>query len=218
MKKKIIIGIAILLILAGSIIIGTMGLKADIVYSKNVRIDIYIGKTFKAEEIKQMVNEVFGEGKTIVQEVEYYKDMASVTIQENNASNIEEKVEQLNNKINEKYGVENKKESIEVTHQPKVKLSTILMPYILPIAISVILILGYVMIRFRKIGKIKTIGTYLLAILASEAVYLSVIAITRIPIDRIVVPMGLLIYIVVITIVTTHYESKYHQYQEEIKK
>lgn len=218
MKKKIIIGIAILLILAGGIIIGTMGLKADIVYSKNVRIDIYIGKTFKAEEIKQMVNEVFGEGKTIVQEVEYYKDMASVTIQENNASNIEEKVEQLNNKINEKYGVENKKESIEVTHQPKVKLSTILMPYILPIAISVILILGYVMIRFRKIGKIKTIGTYLLAILASEAVYLSVIAITRIPIDRIVVPMGLLIYIVVITIVTTHYESKYHQYQEEIKK
>ena len=144
--------------------------------------------------------------------------MAAITIKEENAENIEEKLEQLNNKINEKYELENKKDDMQVTHQPKIKLSSILQPYILPLIISSLIILAYVIVRFRKIGIIKTIGLYILSILTAEALFLSVLAITRMPINRLVMPIALLIYVIVITIVTTVKEKQYNTYQEEEKK
>ena len=219
MKNKVIYGIILAIIIVGTIIIATIGLKVDLTYSKNVRIDIYIGKTFENKEIKQIVKEVFGEGRVIVQKVELYEDMASVLIEEKNAENIDEKIETLNSKINEKYGVENKVEdAIEVTHQPKIRLYTILSPYIIPIAISTVIVLVYVVIRYRKIGALKTFIAYLVSILLSEALYLSVLAICRIPINRLVIPIGLLIYILVITVLTVIKEKKYNSYVAEEKK
>ncbi len=219
MKNKVIYGIILAIIIVGTIIIATIGLKVDLTYSKNVRIDIYIGKTFENKEIKQIVKEVFGEGRVIVQKVELYEDMASVLIEEKNAENIDEKIETLNSKINEKYGVENKVEdAIEVTHQPKIRLYTILSPYIIPIAISTAIVLVYVVIRYRKIGALKTFIAYLVSILLSEALYLSVLAICRIPINRLVIPIGLLIYILVITVLTVIKEKKYNSYVVEEKK
>lgn len=218
MKKKIIYSIMVAIIIIGCIIIGTMGLKADLTYSKSVKIDVYLGKTFENNDIKQIAQEVFGKDKTIVQKIEYYEDMASITIKEENAENIDEKLEQLNNKINEKYELENKKDDMQVTHQPKIKLSSILQPYILPLIISSLVILAYVIIRFRKIGIIKTVILYALSILTAEALFLSILAITRMPINRLVMPIALLIYVIVITIVTTVKEKQYNTYQEEEKK
>ena len=201
MKKRIIYGIILGVIIVGAIIIATMGLNADLTYSKNVKVDIYVGKTIENNDIKQIVKEVFGEGRIIVQQVEVYGDMATVLIEEKNADNLEEKIETLNTKINEKYGVENKKEeAIQVVHQPKIRLSSILNPYIMPLTISTIAVLVYAMIRFRKLGALKTLASYLISILLSGALYLSFLAITRIPINRLVIPVGLLIYILVITI------------------
>lgn len=217
MKKKVIYGIMICIIIIGGIIIGTMGLKADITYSKNVRMDIYLGKTFENEEVKQIVQEVFGKERTIVQKVEYYGDMASITIKQENAENIDEKVEQLNNKLNEKYGLENKKEDIVVTYQPKVKLSSVLTPYVIPMVVSIAIIVAYVIIRYRKIGIFKTAIKYVFPILAVEATYLSILAIARIPINRAVMPIGLLIYTVAITIITAMQEKQYQEYLEEQK-
>ena len=213
MKKRIIYGIILGVIIVGAIIIATMGLNADLTYSKNVRVDIYVGKTIENNDIKQIVKEVFGEGRTIVQQVEVYGDMATVLIEEKNADNLEEKIETLNTKINEKYGVENKKEdAIQVVHQPKIRLSSILKPYIMPLTISTIAVLVYAMIRFRKLGALKTLASYLISILLSGALYLSFLAITRIPINRLVIPVGLLIYILVITILTIIKEKKYNGY------
>ena len=42
--KKIIYAVLICVIIAGIVIIATLGLNADIIYSKNVQIDVYIGK------------------------------------------------------------------------------------------------------------------------------------------------------------------------------
>ena len=167
MKKRIIYGIILGVIIVGAIIIATMGLNADLTYSKNVKVDIYVGKTIENNDIKQIVKEVFGEGRIIVQQVEVYGDMATVLIEEKNADNLEEKIETLNTKINEKYGVENKKEeAIQVVHQPKIRLSSILNPYIMPLAISTIAVLVYAMIRFRKLGALKTLASYLISILS----------------------------------------------------
>ncbi len=218
MKNKIIYVIMILIIIAGAIVIGTIGLNVDLQYSKSVQIDVYLGKTFENEDIKQIAKEVFGEGKIIVQKVEYYEDMASITIEEKNAENIDEKIKELNTKINEKYELENKVEdSIQVLYIPKVRLSSILKPYLVPMLISSIVVLVYVAIRYRKLGVLRTILTYALSIVGFEALYLSIIAITRFPVNNYVIPVGLLIYVLVITVLTIIKENAYTKYKETEK-
>ena len=57
--KKIIYAILICIIIAGIIIIATMGLNVDITYSKNVELDVYLGVVYEDSDIEQIVNEVF---------------------------------------------------------------------------------------------------------------------------------------------------------------
>ena len=217
MKKKIFYAILICIIVAGAIIIGTMGLKADIIYSKNVRIDMYLGKEYNHNEVEQIAKEIFNTNRVIVQQIEYFGDMFSLIISQD-VENIDEKAEEFAAKINETYELSEEDTNIQVIYQPKIKLSSILIPYLLPIAISMAIILIYVIIRFRKIGILKTLGLYILTVLISEAVYLSILAIFRIPINRLVTPIGLAIYVIVVTIVTAINEKKLVSYQAEKTK
>ena len=41
--KKIIYAILVCIIIAGIVVIATIGLNADLIYRKNVEIDVYIG-------------------------------------------------------------------------------------------------------------------------------------------------------------------------------
>ena len=144
--------------------------------------------------------------------------MFSVTISQD-IENIDEKVEEFTNKINETYELGEEGADVKVTYQPKIRLLSILTPYLLPLAISMIIILVYVIIRFRKIGILKILGLYILTVLASEAVYLSILAIFRIPINRLIIPIGLAIYVIVITIITAIREKNLISYRElEAKK
>ncbi len=218
MRKKIIYGILICIIIAGAVIIGVKGLEVDIAYSKNVRIDVYLGKTFENEDMKQIAQEVFGDNRILVQKVEYYEDMASITIKQENAENMDEKLEELNTKINEKYDLENSVEDIQVTYQPKIKLSSILAPYIVPLMISSIIILIYIIVRYRKIGIIKTVAFYALVIFAVEALFLSILAIARIPVNRLVMPIGLSVYVICVTSITAMKEKQLASFREEEQK
>lgn len=199
--KKVIYAILICIIIAGIVILTTIGLKADIIYSKNVELDIYLGKYFEKSDIQNIVNEVFPNERAIIQEVELFQDMVSITLPDNRTEEeLNKKVEELNAKLNEKYELENKVEDIEITHNPKIKLSSILTPYITTLGISILIILIYVGVRYRKIGLVKTLLTYILSIIAVEMLLLSVIAITRFPVNRLVIPIGLLLFVIVITV------------------
>ena len=52
MNKKVFYAILICIMIAGAIVIATMGLKADIIYSKNVRLDMYLGKEYNKNDIE----------------------------------------------------------------------------------------------------------------------------------------------------------------------
>ena len=54
MKKKIFYAILICIIIAGIAVIATIGLKVDIDYSKNIRIDVYLGKTYNQNEVIEL--------------------------------------------------------------------------------------------------------------------------------------------------------------------
>ncbi len=207
--KKIIYAILILIIIAGIIIIPTIGLRADIIYSENVEIDVYVGKTFERKDIESIVSEVFPDERVIIQEIEMFNDMFSLTLQDNRSEDeLNTKIEELNNKINEKYGTENTVDDISVTHNSRIRLSDILIPYAVTIGISVVVILVFVGVRYRKLGVIRTLITYLLSIGASELLLLSIIAITRFPINRLVIPVGLVLFVIVVTILGFVNEGK----------
>lgn len=216
MNKKIFYAILVCVIIAGAVVIATIGLKTDITYSRNLRLDVYLGKEYTRADIEPVAKEVFGNERMLIQQVEYYGDMFSITISQE-VEEVDSKIEQLTNKLNEKLGLELKKESITKEYQPHIRLFSVLKPYLLPLAISMIVILAYVMIRFRKIGVWKTLALYVLMVLASELIYLSILAICRIPINCLVTPIGLAIYVIVITILTARQEKKLAIYQEENK-
>lgn len=197
--KKIIYAVLACIIIAGVIVTMTVGLKADIIYSKNTEIDIYVGKIINEDEIKEIAKQVFPNERIIVQKIEAFDDMVSITIPEKSDEELEEQIEQLNTKINEKYGTTNEVEDITIIHNPKTKLSSIIKPYIAPLAVSAVIILIYVAIRYKKLGILKTILNYVLYTGAVEAIFFSILAITRFSINRLVIPIGLLLGVTVIT-------------------
>ena len=207
--KKIIYAILICIIIAGIVVIATVGLKADIIYSKNVELDVYVGETFERKDIENIVNEVFPNERVIINEVEMFGDMFSVTLADTRTEDeLNSKVEQLVTKVNEKYETELETSDIEIRHNPKAKLSSIILPYAVTIGISMLLILVYVGIRYRKLGVVRTILTYIVSILAVEMIYLSILAIVRYPINRIVIPIGLVLLVTVVTILGFVNEKK----------
>ena len=104
--------------------------------------------------------------------------------------------------LDEKYEIKNTTDDIIIKYEPKVKLTSILKPYIMPVAITTIIILIYAFIRYMELGSIKTVGKYLLAIIIPELVYASILVICRIPINKFVAPIGLLVYAISIVTVT----------------
>ena len=209
MRKEVVHAILALIILIGAVIIATSGLNVDIIYSKNVEIDIYVGTTIEVETIKELAKEVFPDEKIIVQEIELFEDSVAITMAEKSDEDLEEALEELNTKINETYDTENTVEdNITIIHNAKIRLSSIIKPYILPIIIGTIIILIYVGIRYRKLGMAKTALSYVLYSALVEAEYLSLIAITRFPVNRYVIPVGLALYIITVTVLSFKNEKK----------
>ena len=200
MSKKIIYILLALIIVAGAIIICVKGFNVDTIYTDNVRLYVYIQKEFENNDVKQIAKEVFGTDNIVVQKVEVYEDMAVIIIKQKDVNNINTElkylVEQLNTKINEKYEIENTVDDIIINYEPKVKLTSILKPYIMPVVITTVIILIYAFIRYMELGSFKTVEKYLLTIMVPELVYVSILAICRIPVNKFVAPIGLLIYTV----------------------
>ena len=217
--KKIVYIILICIIIAGIIIIPTIGLNADLIYSKNVEIDVYLGKTFNMNDMENLVNEVFPDEKKIIQQIEVFGDMVAITIPDTRTEEeLDSKVEELTAKINEKYELEITSDDVQITHNPKVRLSSVVIPYALWIGISAALILVYVAIRYRKLGVVKTLLTYIISIVAVELLLLSIIAITRYPVNRIIVPLGLAAFVIVVTVLGIKNEAELEKASETKRK
>lgn len=207
--KKVIYAILICIIIAGIIVVATIGFNVSLTYSKNLEIDIYIGSSFEKSDIKDIVKEVFDTNNIIIQEIELFEDMVSIKIPDTlDEDELTSKVEELNEKINEKYEIENTVDDIDVTHNPKVRLSSLITPYILTLTISLVVILIFVAIRYRKLGALKTVGQYILYTVGVEVLLMSIIAITRIPVGRAIIPVGLTFLIAVLTVLGIKNEKK----------
>ena len=213
MNKKIIYGILALIVLVGAVLVVTIGLKLDMKNDANTKIYVYIGKEFDNNDIEQIAKETFETDTAIVQKVEIYNEMALITIKEQNTENINEKIESLNSKINEKYGLENKTEDIVINNETKINMYSVIKPYILPMLISLIVILVYSSIIYRKLGILKNIIIYVLTVICSQLLYASILVITRLPFNMFIIPIGLIIYAITIVVVTIIKQKQLNDYK-----
>lgn len=189
--KKIIQIVLMCLIIAGVIIVTTIGFNVGTKYSETTQISIKIGKEFDLKDIKAITNEVFEKQNTQIQYVELYKDMVQITVKE--AS--EEQIKTLNDKINEKYEISNELSNVLVTRQSNVRLRDIVKPYIVPVAIVSVITIVYVMIAFRKLEIWQVLYNTLMNMVAPQAILAGFYAVTRIPVNRLTVVIEILIYI-----------------------
>lgn len=203
--KKVIIALIACIVVAGIAITCVMGLNYELMYSQNTQLDIYIGKEFQNQEIQDIVHEVIGQDKkVIIQKVEIYEDMVTITVPEITT----EQIEQVNQKINEKYEIDNTVEEIQVVNNTKIRGREMVRPYILPVTISFIIILIVLTILYRKVGAMKVLSNFIGYTFLVQALYLSIIALTRVEVNRFTMPIAIALFAITQLAVVIKLEKK----------
>ena len=199
-KSKIICIILVIIFIASIITTGIIGLNVGVEYLGGTSITIDLKKEYESKDIKNIVKEVWKNESVLVQKVEVYNE--SVSIKVSNAS--DEQLEELINKVNEKYELELTKNDLIIFYNSNVKLRDIVLPYIIPMIITTGLIVVYYSIRFRGI---KEILELLLKLVGLEGMIYSIYALIRIPINHLTMPIAIIAYIAVVIWVTLKSEN-----------
>lgn len=203
-KTKILIAIIAIIIIVGFTITLTIGLNFELRYQDTKRVELNLGKDFEIADIKAITNEVFANKEVITQKVEVFED--TVSIQAKDIS--EEEKTNLVNKINEKYQTELSAEEINIYAVPNTRGRDIVEPYIFPFALATLIILVYMAIRYHKLGIIKVLLKSAIIIVLAQALLLSVMAITRIPVGRLTLPLVIVVYIITLMGLANNLERK----------
>ncbi len=188
MKRNINI-LFICLLIAGIILVATLGFNVGLDYRAVNQIAVNVGQQYNVQDIKNIVNQVYKENK--VQQVEIYKDLLQISVYgQSEPENVE-----LINKLNEFYGTElTIEKDLTVTSQSNVHLRDLIRPYVLPVVISLLVVAVYFMIVYRAQGPFSVLFTFMQHVIGASALYVSLIAITRVPVNILVVPVGLIVY------------------------
>ena len=181
--------------------------KVNEKYEIKQKINIKIKEEYNLDDIKAIINDTIS--KEVIN-VEKSNDDATYVVIESRIIT-EDELENLNRKINEKYQLSNTTSSIgatqiiTITDIPRVRLIDMAKQYELYIAIASVIILVYFAIRFKNIGLARTVLGTILAIILSELLYMSIIAITRYPIDKMAIIGAIAIYMLVVTFLNARF-------------
>ena len=189
-KKIIVIAIIALIILAGIVVVNVWGFNKELKFENSDRIDIYVEQEVDKNKIREIADEFLGM-HNMVQTVEIYEDMVTIraiTISEEQKNNIV-------NKIKENYEFEQTAESTGINTVPETRIRDMYKQYILPFAISAVLVVAYMIIRYYKKGILKVLGRTIIIPTVAELLLLSWIAIVRIPVGRFIPVLVILMYI-----------------------
>ena len=99
-------------------------------------------------------------------------------------------------KINEKYEIEiNKDSDVVIMNMPQNSIWNVVEKYISPVITVTIATVAFIAIRFRKQGIAKSVVKPLISLVCIIALYISIIALSRIPVNELFVVLAILIYI-----------------------
>lgn len=191
-RNKIIIvsSIIALIILAGIVVVNIWGFNKELKFVQGQRIDIYVEQQVDKDKVKPIVEEVLGI-HNMVQTVEIYEDMVTIrakTISEEQRNNIV-------NKVKEIYQFEQTAENTDINTVPETRIRDMYKQYVLPFAISGVLVVAYMLIRYYKKGILKVLLNAVFVPVVAELLLLSWMAIVRIPIGRFTPALVILVYV-----------------------
>ncbi len=212
-KIKILTLLIALVIIAGMIVTFTIGFNFDLKYQETKKIQLYLENKFEIADIKQITNEVLENQDVVIQKVEVYEDSVNIIAKDIT----EEQKTEIVNKINEKYGIELVADNVQITNIPHMRAKDIIKPYIMPFAIATIIVLAYMAVRYYQLGMFLTMAKTLGILVITQAVLVSVIVITRIPLGGITLPLVLAVYVLSLLGLTSHTEKKLAEKKEEEK-
>lgn len=191
-KKLIVPLLAIVIIIAGIVMIGLKGFNYSLLYSKTQRMNIYINKEFEIEDIKAITDEVLS-GKTVeVQKVDQFETIVSIVTTEIT----DEEKDNIITKLNEKYEIDIDKDTdILLANIPQIKIWDVAEKYIAPLIVITVASLAYMAVRFKKQGLVKSLVIPFVSVVLTMGVYVSIVALARIPVNELFVVFAVLIYI-----------------------
>lgn len=215
-NKKVIYLVAVLIILVGIIVTCIWKTNFSLEYVEHTRIDVYFGKEYNIGDLKQIAEEVFPNEKIAYQEIEYFHDAVAMNVKQVS----DEQIVSLKEKVKDKFEIEEIDNQISMVTVPHYRIRDMVKPYIVPMIITTLIIFAYVGIRYLNLGIFKVIGTLCIRLIVSEAVFASIIEITRIPVGIYTIPVAILVYLFVTVFTVTGYEnqSKTKKQQEKKKK
>lgn len=195
-KRVMLILIPIVaIIVAGILMICLKGFNYSLLYSNVKRLNIYMDKEFNIEDVKTITNEVFGDKQVKVQKANQFGTVVSIVTSEIT----EEEQNSLIEKINTKYEITLDKETdIALMNIPQVRAWDLVKIYVSPLLTITLISIAYMALRFRKNGIIQSLIEPVVSLVLIMALYVSVVAIIRIPINEFFVILGILIYILTI--------------------
>ena len=214
MKNKLLYILIAIIIIAGIVVGCTAKFKFSLAYDDSVRVEMYIGKDYTKSDVEAIAKEAFSTKEVLIQKIEFFNDSVAITVRESN----DEKLNNLVTKVNEKYGTTLTKEDLTIVDVPHYRGRDIMSNYIVPIVISAVLIIIYSIIRFRKIELAKIIAKLVIWPIIIEALYLSILAIARIPISYYTLPLGIILAVITLTTITYKNEKKLVEYNRKQKK
>lgn len=198
MKKKIPLIIFGLIILAGIIVLLVTGFEKSVTYKAGTRIEVYIPQGYEKQDILNIAKDSFNGKKVAIEDVEKLNQIAGIKINEKYS---DEEMKNLKTKLSEKYEIDEDKLDIYEVSVPAIRVSTDIMPYVMPIGLVTIVSLIYVFFKnIRNENKWKIMLKIVISLAAVLAVYFSVILITRIPYGIYTMPVALAIYIITLMI------------------
>lgn len=199
--KKISLLVSVILIVVGIIISATAGFNYGLSYGNSKRIVISMKDKFEINDYKSITKEVFG--NSIVETTSVFNDTVSIKVKEAT----DEQLDNLVVKVNEKYGYEYTRDDLQVTEVSNIKVFDILKQAIVPVLTTLLVILVYMIIRYRKQGLVYIILNLFIPVILSEGLLLAIYAILRIPVTNVLLPVALMVYIASIIYSTKQCEA-----------
>ena len=215
MKNKNIITYIIicLVIIAGIAVWEAKGFRTEMQFAPRKEIELTNYTGIEIPDIENIASEVLGNTKFMVQRVETFGNAVVIV-----AKDITE--EQRNNivtKFNEKYGTNIKSENIEIVSIPFTRIKDTIKRFLVPGAITLVLVLIYFLIRFKTIGWKKVATQTIIAPAVAELLLFSIISIIRVPFSRLTVSLGVGVYISIIIMLTVMFENQRNKIIKELE-
>lgn len=205
---KAIIAIVILLIIGIAIIV-TKKFEYSVDYSKNVRIELYLGKSFEINDILEIANDVYENEKIIVQKAGPFQDTIAITVK----STTDEQNNKILNKINEKYETSITTEDLNLYYNSNYRGRDIIEQYLIAGMIAGIAILVIFVIRYKKIGILKVISSVIAIFICTQVLYLTLTSIFNMQINNITIASYIAILIFCLIYLSSNYEKALNKHE-----